>query len=298
MHVDGRLGGGETGTGRIAIDLHGEDLLALGERVIDGGLRLRGKVTHGDEGHGLRASTPDDSAKTHAETEDDDGQQQQEQDPLHPHRVCRSVSQMSALPDPRSLRRVVLIVAGLNFGYFWVETGVALAIGSVSLFADGIDFLEDTAVNLLIALALGWSLRSRARVGRLMAAVLLVPAAAAVWQLVHKAQDPAAPDVRALLLTCGGAIVINALSAWLLSRVRQHGGSLSSAAFLSARNDVLINLAIMAMALVTAVTGSGWPDVVLGGVIIALNVSAAREVWELASQESLAARALAGEDLD
>ena len=35
---------------------------------------------------------------------------------------------------------------------------MALAIGSVSLLADSVDFLEDAAINLLIALALGWPL--------------------------------------------------------------------------------------------------------------------------------------------
>ena len=34
---------------------------------------------------------------------------------------------------------------------------MALAIGSVSLFADSVDFLEDTSVNFLIAIARGWS---------------------------------------------------------------------------------------------------------------------------------------------
>jgi Co/Zn/Cd efflux system component len=52
-------------------------------------------------------------------------------------------------PDPRRLRRIVLIVAGLNFGYFFVEFVVALAAGSVALLADSVDFLEDTSVNLL-----------------------------------------------------------------------------------------------------------------------------------------------------
>ena len=40
------------------------------------------------------------------------------------------------------LRRVVARVAVLNLTYFGVEFSVALAIGSVSLFADSIDFLE------------------------------------------------------------------------------------------------------------------------------------------------------------
>jgi Co/Zn/Cd efflux system component len=43
--------------------------------------------------------------------------------------------------DP--LRRAVILVAALNFAYFGVEFAVALAIGSVSLFADSLDFLED-----------------------------------------------------------------------------------------------------------------------------------------------------------
>lgn len=47
-------------------------------------------------------------------------------------------------------RRFVLIVALLNLGYFGVEFAVALSIGSVSLFADSVDFLEDASVNLLI----------------------------------------------------------------------------------------------------------------------------------------------------
>ena len=39
------------------------------------------------------------------------------------------------------LRRAVLLVALLNLGYFEIE--FAAAIGSVSPFADSVDFLED-----------------------------------------------------------------------------------------------------------------------------------------------------------
>lgn len=78
-------------------------------------------------------------------------------------------------------RSVVLLVAGLNLSYFFVEIGVAVTIKSVSLFADSIDFLEDTSINLLIALALGWSATSRARLGMALAGVLLVPSLSTVW---------------------------------------------------------------------------------------------------------------------
>ena len=198
----------------------------------------------------------------------------------------------------RRLRRAVLWVAGLNLAYFFVEFTVAIAIGSVSLFADSVDFLEDTAINLLIFAALGWTLHRRALAGKAMALIILLPALAAAWQAFAKVASPEPPDPLSLLLTAGGAAVVNLACSLILARFRHHGGSLSAAAFLSARNDVLVNVAIIAMALLTAWFGSGWPDIVLGLVIVILNVGAAKEVWETAEEERLAARALAGEEID
>ena len=60
----------------------------------------------------------------------------------------------------------------------------------------------------------------------------------------------------------------------------------------------LVNLSIIAMAVVTLWSRSGWPDLVLGCFIILLALRAAREVWEVSEEERLAARALAGEQID
>lgn len=200
--------------------------------------------------------------------------------------------------DADRLRRIVAIIALLNFCYFFVEFLVALAAGSVSLLADSVDFLEDTSINLLIFLALGWALAKRAMAGKLMALVILVPAAVAGVEAVKRFSDPVAPAVWPIVLASVGAIAVNGTAAWLLVRVRHHGGSLSRAAFLSARNDVLVNLAVIAMAIITAATGSGWPDLILGCAIILLALHAAWEVWEVSEEERLAAKALAGEKID
>jgi Co/Zn/Cd efflux system component len=183
------------------------------------------------------------------------------------------------------LRRVVGIVALLNLGYFGIEFAVALAIGSVSLFADSVDFLEDTSVNLLILLALGWSLQARARVGMLLAGILLVPALATVWALWSKFQLPAPPAPLPLTVTGLGAMLVNFGCAMLLLGYRHHGGSLTRAAFLSARNDVFANVAIMIAGAATALTHAAWPDMVVGAGIMLMNADAAREVWQAARSE-------------
>lgn len=189
-----------------------------------------------------------------------------------------------------ALRRTVIAVALLNLGYFGVEFAVALAIGSVSLFADSVDFLEDASVNLLIALALGWTARNRARLGMLLAGILLVPGLATLWTAWEKFNLPAAPEPVALTLAGLGALAVNLTCAWLLARHRHRGGSLTRAAFLSARNDAAANIAIIAAGLVTAfLWRSAWPDLAVGLAIAAMNADAAREVWTAAREEHRAA---------
>jgi Co/Zn/Cd efflux system component len=155
---------------------------------------------------------------------------------------------MPPLPGPgaaSALHRTVRLVALLNLAYFGVEFAVALAIGSVSLFADSVDFLEDASVNLLIFLALGWSPAARARVGMALAAILLLPALAFVWALWRKLQLPVPPAPLPLSATGLGALGVNLVCAGLLVRFRHHAGSLTRAAFLSARNDAFANVAIV-----------------------------------------------------
>ena len=184
------------------------------------------------------------------------------------------------------LRRVVLTVALLNLSYGVFECVVALRIGSVSLFADSVDFFEDTSVNLLIFLALAWSAKARARLGMLLAGILLVPAVAALWTAVEKFLSPMPPDAVSLSLTGLGALAVNLTCAILLAKVRRHSGSLTRAAFLSARNDAYANLAIIGAGLVTAgLWPSIWPDLLVGIGVALLNAGAAHEVWEAAREE-------------
>jgi Co/Zn/Cd efflux system component len=184
-----------------------------------------------------------------------------------------------------ALWRTVRLVLLFNLVYFGVEFGVALAIGSVSLFADSIDFLEDATVNGLILLAFGFTAVWRRQIGYLLAGIILVPSLATLWAAWEKYLDPIPPEAFKLTITGLGALAVNATCAYLLACHRHAGGSLVKAAFLSARNDVLANAAIIATGLATALYASAWPDLVVGIGIFALNAGAALEVIEAARKE-------------
>jgi Co/Zn/Cd efflux system component len=198
--------------------------------------------------------------------------------------------QQTENPQNQALRRTVITVALLNCAYFGIEFTVGLAIGSVSLFADSIDFLEDASVNVLIAVGLRWNAQDRARLGMLLALILLAPAIAGLWTAGQKLISLAPPAPVPLTLTGLGALAVNLVCALMLARVRDHSGSLTKAAFLSARNDTIANVAIILAGAVTALFWrSAWPDLIVGVGIAIMNANAAREVFEAAHDEHKAA---------
>ena len=113
-----------------------------------------------------------------------------------------------------------------------------------------------------------------------------------------RADQPRATAIRKLTLASSrkstlsatglGALLVNIGCALLLARYRHASGSLTRAAFLSARNDAFANIAIVAAGLLTLHWVSAWPDLVVGLAIAALNADAAKSVWRAARDEHAA----------
>ena len=177
-------------------------------------------------------------------------------------------------------KKSVLLVAVANLSYFFVEFFVARNIHATSLFADSIDFLEDASINLLIFLALHWTSKNKARLGKVLAIILIIPAFAFLYTAWQKFYIPSVPDPSMLSVTGVGALLINFSCVYILVKFRNYQGSLSRAAFLSARNDALANIAIIFAGLISFIWYSLWPDLLVGFFIMAINLDAAKEIWE------------------
>ena len=118
-----------------------------------------------------------------------------------------------------------------------------------------------------------------------MAIILVIPAFAFLYTAWQKFYMPSVPDPSMLSMTGFGALLINMSCAYVLMQFRNYQGSLSRAAFLSARNDALANIAIILAGSISFIWYSIWPDLLVGFFIMAINLDAAKEIWE-ASESS------------
>jgi len=184
-----------------------------------------------------------------------------------------------------SVRRTLIIVALLNLTYFFIELFAAIKINSVSLFADSIDFLEDTFVNLIILFSFLISSTLRPKLSKILVIVILLPGLTALWAAFEQIVRPLPPEAFKLTLVGFGALLTNITCTIILMKFRKKNKSLIKAAFLSARNDVLANLIIIAAGIIIMIYPSIWPDLIAGFIIFLINFDAAYKVYQIANSE-------------
>lgn len=184
------------------------------------------------------------------------------------------------------LRKTVLVIAALNFAYFVVEFYYGRLLNSIALISDSVDFLEDASINILIALAIGWTLRKRQITSYFLAAILLVPGIAFLWNAIHQILSPEVPEGAGMSFVGFGALLVNISCALLISRHKNEEGGLVKAAYYSARNDAVANVLIIGAGVVTLLYPSMLPDLVIGIIIFVMNADAAKEVLLSARQEA------------
>jgi len=186
-------------------------------------------------------------------------------------------------PDS-TYRRVLWVALAINFAMFVVEVTMGLAVGSVSLQADALDFLGDAA-NYGIGLAvLGMALHHRALAalvkGISMGLFGLWVAGSTLWGMIVL-ETPDAPVMGGVGLL---ALAANIGVAIMLYRHR-NGDSNRRSVWLCSRNDAIGNVAVVLAASGVFATGTAWPDLLVAAIMSTLALAASFSVTRQALAE-------------
>ena len=178
------------------------------------------------------------------------------------------------------IKKAIFCVIFLNLSYFMIEFYSAYRIGSASLFADSIDFLEDTAINALILFSVSWSLKNRLKLSMILALLILIPGLTALWTVGQQFINKSYPDSFDLSLVGFGALIINLFCIKILLRFQNNQESLYRIAFLSAKTDILSNLAIITAGIFLYFFPSIWPDILVALCIVIINFDASFKIYK------------------
>lgn len=171
-------------------------------------------------------------------------------------------------------RRVLQVVLWINLGMFLAELGAGLLAHSTALVADSVDMLGDAIVYgfslYVVARAPVWQTRAALLKGVIMAGFAI----GIVVEVATKLARGLTPEATIMWAVALAALAANATVLGLLWRHRADDINMRSA-WLCSRNDVIANGGVMLAALGVGLTGTAWPDILVGLAIAALFATSA-----------------------
>jgi cation diffusion facilitator family transporter len=167
--------------------------------------------------------------------------------------------------------KVVLCVNAIMFA---VELSAGLLAGSVSLIADSLDMLGDALVYGFSLYVVAQGARMKAISASFKGGIMAAFGLFVLGQAIYKIVVPHTPMFEAIGIVGVLALAANILCLTLLWRHRADDINMNSV-WLCSRNDIVANVSVLVAAVGVWLTGSGWPDILVGLAIAALFLRSA-----------------------
>lgn len=180
-------------------------------------------------------------------------------------------------------RRLWLVIA-INAGMFAVEMSAGQMAGSQALKADALDFLGDALTYGISLAVIGASLRTRSLAAMGKGISLLLMGLWVFGSTVYSVFYIGVPQAQIMGSIGFMALAANLTSVMILVRYKDGDANVRSV-WLCSRNDAIGNVAVMIAALGVWGTSSGWPDLIVAGIMAGLFLSSAFQILVQATRE-------------
>lgn len=180
-------------------------------------------------------------------------------------------------------RRVLLTVFAINGVMFVVELGVGLFAQSSGVIADSLDMLADALVYGVGLYAIGLAASIKRRTAWWSGVFQLVLALCILGDVARRAVVGSEPHSLLMMIIASVALGANA---WCLSLLSKHrdGEVHMRASWIFSRSDVIANAGVIVAGLLVWVTGSRWPDLIVGSIIALVVARGGAEILREAKQ--------------
>jgi Co/Zn/Cd efflux system component len=152
---------------------------------------------------------------------------------------------------------------------------------SMGLVADSLDMLADALVYGASLRAVGSHAGRQTRAAFMSGVIQLVLGAGVALEVARRAYEGSAPVSLLMIVVSLVALAANTVCLLLL-RKHRHGGVHMRASWIFTATDVQANVGVIVAGLLVRLTGSHWPDLVIGMVVCGLVLQGAvRILWQV-----------------
>jgi cation diffusion facilitator family transporter len=171
----------------------------------------------------------------------------------------------------RSESKTLLILLAINAVMFFVEFGLGLYSDSTALIADSLDMLADASVYGIALYAVGRSLTTKASAARISGVLQIVLGFGVLADIVRRLIVGSEP-VSLFMMGVGTIALMANLVCLKLIYKHRTGDVHMRASWIFSKNDVIANIGVITGGVLVAVTGSAYPDLIMGLVIASIVI--------------------------
>jgi Co/Zn/Cd efflux system component len=151
----------------------------------------------------------------------------------------------------------------------------------MGLVADSLDMLADASVYGLSLWAVGSTAARKKSVARFSGIIQFVLAGLGIIEVSRRfILVDTVPDFRTMIVVSILALIANSVCLYLLQRSKSEEAHMK-ASMIFTSNDVIINSGVILAGILVLVTGSKYPDLVIGGIVFLIVVRGAIRMLNL-----------------
>jgi Co/Zn/Cd efflux system component len=185
------------------------------------------------------------------------------------------------LSESSNQRKLLWTVLLINFGFFIIEITTGFVSRSMSLVADSLDMLADSIVYGLSLFAVGSTMAFKKRIAKASGYFQTTLAVLGFIEVIRRFVGiDTLPGFETMIIVSTFALVGNGTCLYLLQKSESQEAHMK-ASMIFTSNDVIINIGVIAAAILVHLIDSNKPDLIIGAIVFVIVIQGSFRILKL-----------------
>jgi Co/Zn/Cd efflux system component len=185
-------------------------------------------------------------------------------------------------------RKALILLLSINGIMFVAEIILGWIAQSTGLIADSLDMLADAMVYGLSLYVVGKGVLFQAKSAKISGLLQIILGLGVVFEVLRRLVLGNEPQSLLIVIVGLVALVANIMCLIIISKHRD-GGVHMRASWIFSTNDVIANIGVIVSGVLVTLTGSRYPDLIVGAIISVIVIRGGIKILQDAAQVSNAA---------
>lgn len=183
-------------------------------------------------------------------------------------------------------KNILKWVLGINAAFFVIEMTGGWIANSMGLIADSLDMLADASVYGLSLLVVGAAAARKKKVAKISGYLQMGLALLGFVEVIRRFfATTEMPEFKWMIIIASLALAANIVCLWLINKAKSREAHMRASSIFTS-NDIIVNGGVIVAGFLVYLTGSKWPDLIIGAIVFSFVMRGAIKILNLSKSDA------------